>query len=468
VSKNYEITEEVISLKISKKAIIMKLELHPDAIKNFNEKADAILLELAPIPQELSRSPESSFKPDIVAKNIEPKGEVKSGFNDDDGNEIAKIFRHEDRFIGLFGESYKRLRRLAESMQKAKQLSNTVSITLLTDLIFDWMKGKYQNTTSIKMTGYVLGESEKQIKEVEVWLPIALFHIQSEFSIGRITLKPITRNIFDCLRASIKTVNLEQKAKVEKYFDRYQEKLQGLAAATIKLIAEPKRALEVAVEESENSLGVLRFFSITNFSPTRVSYCALLGKENMEGITFLLINDGTFFQLGEENIDQAVHPWILDDQEIAQTKTDGLEILSNLLKQEKRTSFQEDLLSSVVLYSRSSLARNPTDKLVYILVALESLLLRDENEPIQQNIGERLAFSIADKASERKSIIRNVKKVYGLRSSFIHHGQTIDDLDSLKEFMKNAWTFLLHMIHNAHHYASKQQLIERIEDRKFS
>ena len=52
------------------------------------------------------------------------------------------------------------------------------------------------------------------------------------------------------------------------------------------------------------------------------------------------------------------------------------------------------------------------DKLVFVLVSLESMLLKDSNEPITKNIGERMAFLIGQSMDERKAIIQNVDVAY--------------------------------------------------------
>lgn len=160
--------------------------------------------------------------------------------------------------------------------------------------------------------------------------------------------------------------------------------------------------------------------------------------------------------------------WDIDDAQLLMFEKAGLEILSNLLVQERRTEFQEKLLDSLFFYSRSSLARNLLDKLVYILVALESILLKNENEPIQQNISERMAVVIGRDVGERNSIISNVKKVYSLRSQFLHHGHTTEDLETLKAFMLNAWKFFCQLIRNANRFDTREQLINVIEEDKLT
>ena len=57
-----------------------------------------------------------------------------------------------------------------------------------------------------------------------------------------------------------------------------------------------------------------------------------------------------------------------------------------------------------------------------IIGALEMILLRNDTEPIQQNIGERMAFVVGRNVNERKAIINNFRRIYSVRSKFLHHG----------------------------------------------
>src|SRR5438876_427287 len=79
----------------------------------------------------------------------------------------------------------------------------------------------------------------------------------------------------------------------------------------------------------------------------------------------------------------------------------------------------------VLLALRNSVAIEPADKLVYILVGLESMLLRSENEPLAKNVGERLAFLIGESKEKRIAVKNNVVEIYSHRSGFIHHGRSI-------------------------------------------
>lgn len=438
----------------------MKLELHPNAVKNFNEKADILLSELVPISSESFHIKKDSFRPNFpISGNFGKK-------DDQIVVEFKDVFKHKDQLISLKGCSEK-IEQLSRKMQETKALYERVSVTFLTNLVSNWMKDKYKNVTNESMVDYVLSKSEANIQELEIWIPIAELYIQSEIKIGRVTLKTIKKEMFECWRTSIMNANPANDDKIQT-FDEEQKKIQGLVAATMKVNAEPTRAFEIALEETEKSIGLLRCFSPFNFNPEKTSRCVVFGKENLETTKHLVFQDDNLVQISHASVDKNNPIWIIDDVQLSLLQNAGLEILSDILIQEKRTEFQERLLFSLKWYSNSSLMKNPSDKLVYIFVALESFLLRSENEPIQNTIGDAMAFFISSNRQERISIVTNIKKVYHLRSKFVHHGKTIEDLETLKEFMINAWMFFSLLIQNAKCFATIEQFFEKIENEKYS
>ena len=436
----------------------MKLELHPNAVKNFNEKADILLSELVPIPSKSFPINRDSFRPNFpISGNFGRKDEHIVG-------EFKGQFKHNDQIINLEGCS-KKIEQLSQKMQKRKELHKWVSVTLLTDLIYDWIKNKYKKVTDLSMVDYVLGKSQERIQELEIWIPIAELYVQSEIKIGRITLRTIKREIFECWRTAIMNANPADNDKIQNFY-KEQNKIQGLAAATMKLEAEPIRAFEIALEETEKSIGLLRCFSPSNLDPEKTSYCVVFGKENLEHTKHLVFQDNSLVQISHEYIDKNNPIWIIDDEKVSLLQNGGLKILSDILTQEKITDFQEKLLDSLLLYSRSSLMKNPSDKLVYILVALESFLLG--NESIQNTIGDRMAYFISSDKHERISIVKNLNDAYELRSKFIHHGKTIEDLETLKEFMLNACMFFSKLSQNANRFDNRDQFFKAIQEEKYS
>jgi hypothetical protein len=69
-----------------------------------------------------------------------------------------------------------------------------------------------------------------------------------------------------------------------------------------------------------------------------------------------------------------------------------LQNLIGIFAAEQRTDFQQRLFDASLIYSQNNVAKEPYAKLIFCLVAVESMLVKDPSEPIQDNIGERMAY----------------------------------------------------------------------------
>jgi hypothetical protein len=142
--------------------------------------------------------------------------------------------------------------------------------------------------------------------------------------------------------------------------------------------------------------------------------------------------------------------------------------LLHALSCNRTSEFRHQLYDALLLYSRNSIASETTDKLIFILVGLESLLLRDANEPIAKNIGERMAFLIGNSVEGRKAVVRNVDAAYRIRSNFIHHGDSAADSEVIEQFCAYAWQAFYALLHQMDAFATKAALLEALENRKLS
>lgn len=449
-----------------------ELALHPDCATHFNNQAESLLSKIAAPPE--SKDNPDKFKPDFFTSETytdkDIVGEIDLFWIDHLGVETARFFQHGNGLLGLQGDSYQTLVGIAEGIQKTRTFHNAVSVHFLKDALFEWLKQRHENATDVSMTDCVIQKCVKEIRELEVWLPVAMTCTEAEFTIGKVSFKSLSKRMFDDWQESIeapKGMDAE-KEQLQQFLREQRRQLQGLAAAVVKIVAEPRRAKEIAVEQSEKALSILRFFSPANLFPQKNSYCTLFGKENVQRMRSILVqeNNAPIFSGGALGLPSSF--WILDNKMMARSRNGGLDILSNMLADEKRTQFQNSILEAIYIYSKSALAKELADKLVYICAALESFLLKNNSEPVQQNLGERMAMITFQASDRRKSLIKNVRDVYGVRSAFIHHGQSVssDKIEIMKEFMLNAWTFLCRVILNSNRFLTKEELIDAVERAK--
>jgi hypothetical protein len=126
----------------------VKPELHPDAAKNFDEKAQVLLAAVAPEPRQIpSEPPTHTFRPGAPVAATFAEGdyfdfEITSK-SDQLGRTTARYFKHEGRRFGLEDEKYQALARLSEGIQKTKVFRDLASTKWVEDVIIDWMKARF-------------------------------------------------------------------------------------------------------------------------------------------------------------------------------------------------------------------------------------------------------------------------------------------------------------------------------------
>jgi hypothetical protein len=451
----------------------MKLELHPKAVENFDIKILELISQLR-FRLEPKRIPKHNPNLHISGHFDETNivGDLKLSLQDINGNISARMFGVRGKQLGLFDEDYKKLAQIAENLQKSINPKNVVGVEFISDLIFEWLKDNYFGKNKQSPSEFILSECEKNIEEIEIWIPISHLHIETPFKLGNITFKCITKKFMDAYENSIKPtfINPDELIRFEHHFERKRSKFQNLAVATMKIEAEREYAYEIVLQETEKTLSILRLFSPTNIHPTKICYCAPVEKQHLDGKVFFVIKDGKVDSETSGFSDKSMERWNLTNQDLNEYAEIGLGFLGSLLHKKDLTDFQEKLLESLYLYSKASLAKNIADRLVYTLVALETMFLKDANEPIQDNISLRMAFMHPVPVEERKLIVKNIRDTYALRSSFIHHGKniSIEDLDTLKKFMIDTWLCMIELVTFASRNVTRQQFFDELETRRLS
>ena len=443
-------------------------ELHPDAAKSFNEKAEALIPLVGAVPvagQQEGFQLQIHPRARIGEKDI--IGEIEFGIADSHGKEVGRAFGQGGETFGLVGQGFRDMVALATRLQQVKSIRPYVSVRCLINAAFHWVKDRYRGASKESFTDHVLRECAQRVETVEIWIPLFSVYIETEFSVGKVRFKTLTREMFDNYQQRVLDKVPEENrvaAKVE--LERERSRFQGCAAATIEVIAEPLRAGEIAAEEADYAIAALRFFHPANGTPFFRSFCTVNGTENLSVSSLITVREGVINQWAKSSNLGVGSAWALPHRDIAMFQKAGLEALGSLLAKRDRSPFENDLLDAFLIYSRNSLFDDLVNRLVHILAAVESLLLRENNEPIQKNIGERLAFVVGITAEERMAIRDNVTQVYGLRSAFLHHGHALDEMEALEVFMQNAWIGFLALIHDSDRYIAKEELIAALERRK--
>lgn len=446
------------------------IEVHIDAKTNLDTKGEALISLIEEIPQKLER--DTRFPSDLHVKHHLTEKEIiefhPSTISNGYGEEVGFYFFQGGKRYGILNENYRNVLKLVESISKLKSFSAKVSQETIKNIVFDWIQKRCIGATDKGVTTFIIKQASGKISFQEVWLPIKFLQIEEAFVVGKIGFKPISERFIDKLRSQCVEDLPEKEKELGELFDKHIRNFQGYAAATLIIEAEPNRAKEITLEETRKALLLLRIFHPSSFHPKVTSFYDIWGSEKKERASILTLQEGKFCSLNDQSLRIFNGLERIDKETIKTYMEAGLKTLSDLLVNRTHTPFQKTVLDALFIFARSATAKDPADKLVYILVALESLFLRNNTEPIQQNLAERMAFLIEGTLDSRRNLIRDVRDAYSIRSSFVHHGATIDDFDTLGRFMWHAWRAITAVIPATSSIRTKEVFLDQLDDKKLA
>lgn len=440
------------------------------AIEYFNKEAGEILKLLSPykeqrIPGRPPKSVSHQITASIDEKEIEPR--VKS-LVDIEGKEISRYFFIKPGYwIGLDLINYKKFEKLINQLCKRKNIGRVISEKALKSISFSWLKERHcksinESTTFIQYFESVL---QKYVKEFKLSIPIDYLAIDDPFEVGKVKFEYLTKDLFDKIEMKLKEgikMNKATPEDVQSATKKLRKKYQGSVVTTHIVTAEEEKAIELAVEETEKALSLLRFFSPSALYPKVKANFGRKGIANVPcDYVFIFENEIpriTERVAGEGRIGFATNQPIL--RRMFQL---GLTKLSELLKTENITEFEELIFNAIYTFSKALSYLNFHEKLVFILSSAEIVFLKG-NEPIQHSVGQRLGFFVFDDAQKRKGVVNLVKDAYEIRSKFLHHGHFSYDYHLLSELQLTIWKALRNMIFLTDKFKEKKDFIGYIED----
>lgn len=450
----------------------MSVSLHPSAITAFNEKAEKLLRLIQPTPRP--EPAHETFPSEVpVAASITEHdiiGDLEESATDYQGNTVARYFYVSATRYGLEQESYAQLKDLASAVCSNRSIRDKLSTQYVEKVLFNWIKNAFtEQTTTTTFCDALILAAEKDVVRSTSWIPVANLEIEAAFPIGYAELRPVSPSVIDAWATRTSSVPEEHREGATQLFLKIRGKFQGRAAVVISVEAEPKRAFQSAVELAETVTSLLGIFSVGTLLPDVKCISRISGSEVISKATVISNPDGDAFRMTENILDLAsARAWRIDYREIIEMRKSGLDAISGLLLDREPNDFKRAILNALLIYSKSAFTADPIEKVIYILSSLESMLLKNESEPIQQNLAERMAIFTAKELAKRKEIIANIKAIYSVRSRYLHHGHIRSELDTIREFLMTAWVFYVQLLGNVHPFSTRLEFVTAIDDAKLS
>lgn len=440
---------------------------HFAAAEAFNARANQLLTFVKLARQRTQRAKRDlDILPKATLTDEDLIGEPELSETDYLGRTTARFFRRNAVEYVIDGDGYRALAKLADSVQSSGSLREALSLEFVESTLFDWVRSNSASPDGPSFTSYLESRASLEVRDYKVWIPIAQFHVESPLRISRSVVRSMgTPEFSRWHQARMTRGPIEPEA--ERAFLSLRRKFQGLAAVVTDLRAEQQRAREIALEEANLITSLLALLSGAIVLPDVAVASKVAGSHHVPQATWFLESPGSDLQVTSSLLEPASSQrWLLSDRKIASLRQ-FLGPVSALLVAQP-TKFASTALTALLIYSKVAFTSDPTEKVIYALTALESLLLKSESEPIQQNLSERLAVFISNELSERKEIIAAVRGVYSLRSRYLHHGRSMSDVETVGRFLEFVLRFWLMLPSRVAQFSTKEQFAMMIDDKKMS
>ena len=288
-------------------------------------------------------------------------------------------------------------------------------------------------------------------KEVLVYIPIEGLKLEFDnLKIGEITFKKINQESF------LKIVGIHQ---VE----------PDWLFAEFRAVAEPNRALERAQEEAELAMDILRY-ALASLKGSHKSYA--IGIEGEVGKTrsrYPIIESanshGDVYYL---EVIRGISNIVINLEKVLEDS--GANEIVNILNMGSAISdFEKAILRTIHWFSLAEKHLGNENKLVALIICLETFLTSEHGNPIITTIAEGSAIILANTLDSRKYIKQRIKEFYKQRSTISHGGGSKNILDSdiieLKELVQS---FIQAMIKRKNEFQTRKNILEWLDDQKLS
>jgi hypothetical protein len=372
--------------------------------------------------------------------------------------------------VGYEHEGYIAVRDLAERLEQAIPLKGRVSRGFLLDQLFKWLQQTLESKRQDTFLDFLAVQVSVVIKVQEIWVPLYRTYSSREFTIGDVQFKTMSPEILERWYSRIPTGERRLAPAADVALTRQRSLLQGSLAACMVIEAEPLEAAEAARLRADEAIALLRFLSEVNWTSRITSHCLPIGKENTQTMMAIVVEKGDIRKIGTRVVEQGPAGWNVDEARAFPLTVGVLELIQDLAAKRSSTDLRTDLYGALQLHSRASIATEVAHKLVFVVASAESIFLRNASEPIQKNLGERMAFLAGQNVEERKKIIKNVDDFYGIRSGLIHHGKEVKEhqKDIVDEFFVNVWFSFVTLMRNTERWKTRTEMFVELEERKLA
>ena len=264
---------------------------------------------------------------------------------------------------------------------------------------------------------------KKDISERTFIYPIVNLKITKPIVMGNVTFisfseehKSIKEHCFKILETSKSPKEVVESMK--KQDEDTFKFLNQFVCAKVNIRGEASKCIESGYEIVERSLDVLRLYVPLNVYSGK-GFVGVFGDLTATKALVLYFDDRNFSWHHE--IKGFLLPFEIKNEYIKLMEDNGLSRINHMLTR-SRNNFENSLITAMHWFGKAIKNVEDKDRFLCFFIALETLLVKDKNEPVVNCLRERIAFLLEKKKERRIQLSKIIRDLYDLRSRIVHSG----------------------------------------------
>jgi len=319
----------------------------------------------------------------------------------------------------------------------------------------------------------VLKETQKLLRRLrrttESWvflIPIVNLKMigLKKISIGEVDFYDLNPKTFKYLESKFGTRVGYQKLLTERHSELIKHSINALAVAKA-AAGEIQKAKNISLFKVESSLNILRLYNFMSDIGIQREFPTTLGRED---IYFRNLRTKTCGSTHGGPPPSSFFPFLIDKQKLdLMRKRFQLSTFNKLLRRTWSTKLAQKISMAIHWYGLGIKDKHEVDRFVKLIIALESLLLRQKDRLKKQFLADRAAFILGRDKKAREEIYKLVSELYTIRSEIVHEGKHDISEEDILKLIALVRTLIFAMMKISLRLQSLEDVDKRIEEIKF-
>jgi hypothetical protein len=375
----------------------------------------------------------------------------------------------ENGSYGFDKEQYARFNQLIQNLHSTEQLNQKVSSKFIEAECFNWIIVVYKNQQAdSNLCDYLITKADAEVKPHTFYFPVLNLEIEQSFKIGNAEFTYFTKEYFDNLYETLKA---KDDTYTEENFQQiFRKDFQGQVLAKVTVTAERDKAEEIAKQDSEIAVDVLKLYSESAIVPERKTMFDLnykLGYQVQSNFLTQKPNESDSLAISIQFNNQ---PLNITQKLYASAYQSGLKVFSDYISLRKQDELHEIIIQSIHLFGSAISNWDLHLRCVNLITILESIFLKaDESNDMERRTKARLAKALTNKHQEKERLKTIFSNIYQVRHKMIHKAKRVEiNSMELSEAQMNMVNLFLRLIelNTKFGFKDKTTLIEKLNEIK--